>query len=487
LILVALSACGGLSVSAGGVGKMKIYETPDYTLVAIDNQPLLKYIPKLAQVSRAMEVALDIKAVPNSTPTYIYVVSNTIWDKYLEPSNSVLSEFVPTRFANYVLGNTLTFGRYELFHQYSHLFVHNQLIGAYPLWFDEGLAMMMSRARYDPDNSVNFYASRGVTEGGWIPTDRLLRVTRESPEYLNQGSHGSFTFQSRVMVHRALIEQPAFGKQVFNYLMAINQYQSVENAAESSFGESLDDLDGQIRAYVDRTYRGHAKIKMAPVPDVPPGEGRKLPELEALQSLAHMMLDTGYGTDRLLELLDSAERLSPGNLRTRLLRLRLSAQLADDASLASQLAALDAQLKEPTAARAAGLALFDRFLGKDSQTSLADPRLAGFRDKSFELLDVSLARAPKDPEAAWAYANLAAATARDLDNALMRLTPAFEMMPRSSDIPHAAALVLAARKQYKEMIPFLLATARFAHTFDEKVWAKETLELLQKGAVPTGM
>jgi hypothetical protein len=418
-------------------------------------------------------------------PTYIYVVSNTIWDKYLEPSNVIYSEFVPTRFANYILGNALNFNRWQMYHQYSHLFLRTQLIGAYPLWFDEGLAIMMSRAQYLPGNSVEFRATRDQVEGGWIATDRLVRVDRESPEYLNQSDHGSFTFQSLVMVYRGLIADPEFGKQIFAYLLALNNFQSIDDAAQAGFGKSLADVDFMMRAYAGRSFRGYAKIETGPVAEVPLGAGRELSELDALQSLVNMMLDTGYGSKRVHELLEATERAAPGNLRTALLRLRMSAQRADDAALANQLGSLEGKLSDPKNARLAGLALFDRFAGKDAASAMTDPKLANIREKSFALLNSSLESQPKDPEAAWAYANLAAGMGRDLDNALLRLAPAIEMLPRNADLAHAAALVFEARQQPKEMIPFLLATARYAHTFEEKRWAKDRLERLQAQSAST--
>jgi hypothetical protein len=483
-LIVVLSTCSAATF-AGEAGKMKVYETPEYTLVAVDTPQLRRHMPELPRLVRTMEIALDVKSQPNPVPTYIYVVSNTIWDKYLAPSNMIYSEFVPTRFTNYILANALTFDRGQMFHQYSHLFLRTQMIGAYPLWFDEGLALVMSRAQYLPSNAVEFRATREEVEGGWIATDRLFRANKDSPEYLNQAEHGSFMFQSRIMVHRGLIADPEFGKQVFAYLLALNNFQSIENAAQAGFHNSLADVDFLMRAYAGKSSRGYAKIETGPIAEVPLGAGRELPELDALQSLVNMMLDTGYGAKRVHELLEATERASPGNLRTALLRLRMSAQRADDAALENQLSGLEGKLSAAQHARLAGLALFDRFVFQDATSAITDPKLANFRERSFALLNASLEVQPKDPEAAWAYANLAAGMGRDLDNALLRLAAGIELLPRNADLAHAAALVFEARHQEKEMIPFLRATARYAHTFEEKLWAKERLERLQAETAST--
>jgi thioredoxin-like negative regulator of GroEL len=93
------------------------------------------------------------------------------------------------------------------------------------------------------------------------------------------------------------------------------------------------------------------------------------------------------------------------------------------------------------------------------------------------LLDRALAANPDDPEAAWAYATLAAGLKKDLDVAWQRLTPMFERLPRNPDIAHAAALLLEARGD-PEAAKFYQAVFRYAHSFEEKRWAAEKMAAL---------
>jgi hypothetical protein len=104
---------------------------------------------------------------------------------------------------------------------------------------------------------------------------------------------------------------------------------------------------------------------------------------------------------------------------------------------------------------------------------------------SFELLNRSLVANPDDPEAVWAYAMLSARLKQDLDQALKRLMPMFERVPRNPDMAHATALVLAARND-PNVGKFYNAVFRYAHTFEEKRWARDQLNALGKQSAASG-
>ena len=123
---------------------------------------------------------------------------------------------------------------------HTHLYLYNQMPGVYPLWFDEGLAMMMGRAMYT-GTQVEIYPAQHGDEGGWVSTDRILRATKSSPEYLSQKQLYSLHFQSHAMVYRALIDDTEFGKQVFKYLEAVNNLATPEEA-EAAIKADLADL-----------------------------------------------------------------------------------------------------------------------------------------------------------------------------------------------------------------------------------------------------
>jgi len=448
-------------------GEMTVYETPDTTLVTIGNWQLRKEIPKLPQLRLTMEHVLHVTEYPTGIPTYTYVVSNSVWHRYLEPSPEIISEFVPTRFANYVIANGAVISRVGLFHEHVHLFLYTQAPGAYPLWFDEGLANLVAQGLFTGDK-VRIYPPE--PPGHWISTERVLRATKSSPDYLSGQDSHSFHLQSQVMVHRALIEDPEFGKSVGRYLDALNNLQSVEEATQSGFNLSLDALNDQMLGYADRSWKLYASLGIGIAPKERMPAGRELPPVEALWGIATVALDTGLHLDRVGELIDAAEKLGPQNPRTHLLRMRLAARQQDDAELERLYLEIQPRLTDAEVARGAGLASFERTLYLQEQPANASLRQRMLA-RSFELLDRSLNARPDDPEAVWAFAMAAAGTRQGLATALKRLEPTFAKMPRNPDLATAAALVYEAAGRYEEMLPCLNAASVFSHTYEQKRWA----------------
>jgi hypothetical protein len=130
-------------------------------------------------------------------------------------------------------------------------------------------------------------------------------------------------------------------------------------------------------------------------------------------------------------------------------------------------------------ARATGLV--PRAADIDEQSSA---RRTDLMTRSFDLLNRSLAAQADDPEAVWAFAMLSADLKRDLDVALQRLVPMFDRLPSNPDMAHAAGKVLYARGD-QNVMPYLTAVLRYAHTIEQKRWALERINALRaKAAAP---
>ena len=477
-----LTLGGAQSVAAGlfvaQPGDMTRYELPGYTLVAIDNPQLRRDMTKLPRLKRALELSLGIDVRATGIPTYVYVVSNSIWDRYLEPSTGIPSEFVPTRFANYIIADNAGIDRGGLFHEHTHLYLYNQMPGVYPTWFDEGLAVMMAQAQFT-ESQVQIFPPRHNDEGGWIPTARLLRVTKTSPEYLSEKQLYSFHFQSYAMLYRALIDQPDFGKNVFKYLEAFNNLEPADEA-EKALGVPIPDLDFQMRNYVNDTGKKRVMMDLEGSTELKLPAGTRMSKLDSLLGIATICLDAGLHLDMVHELLDAAEAEPGGKPRTLPLRMRLAARLKDDAKL-EELYGILSKDGDAQVARVAGLALFERVETLDEQSGA---RRTDLMTRSFELLNRSLATQADDPQAVWAFAMLSADLKRDLDVALQRLVPMFDRLPSNPDMAHAAGKVLYARGD-QNVMPYLTAVLRYAHTIEQKRWALEKINALRaKTAAP---
>ena len=478
LLLAILTA--GQAMAAGpfvaNPGEMTRYEVlPGYTLIAVDNPQLRRDMVKLPRLKRALEQSLGIDVRPTGIPTYVYIVSSSIWDRYLEPNSTIPGEFVPTRFANYIIANNARIDRQKLFHQHTHLYLYNQMPGVYPLWFDEGLAVMMANAQYT-GTQVQIFPARHDERGGWLPIERVLRATRTSPEYMDEGQLLNFHFQSHAMVYRALVDEPAFGNKVTTYLEAVNNLATPEEA-EKAFGVSNADLNMQMRGYVNESGKKRVMLDTDGVTELAIPAGTPVSKLDALLGIATICLDAGLHVDMVHELLDAADAEAGGKPRALPLRMRLAARLKDDAKLEQLYGVLAKQATDPKMARATGLALFER--AQDLEKSGA--RRTDLMTRSIGLLNVSLTAQADDPEAVWAYATQAAELGRDLDVALQRLLPMFEKLPDNPEMAQAAGLVLFARGE-ETVMPYLVAVQRYAHTLEQKRWAVERMKFLKDRA-----
>jgi hypothetical protein len=481
LLLAVLGA--GQAMAAGvfvaNPGEMTRYEVlPGYTLIAVDNPQLRRDMVKLPRLKRALETSLGIDVRPTGIPTYVYIVSSSIWDRYLEPNSTLPGEFVPTRFANYIIANNARIDRQKLFHQHTHLYLYNQMPGVYPLWFDEGLAVMMANAQYT-GTQVQIFPARHDERGGWLPIERVLRATKTSPEYLDEGQLLNFHFQSHAMVFRALVDEPDFGKKVTTYLEAVNNLAAPEEA-EKAFGVSNADLNMQMRGYVNESGKNRVMLDTDGVTELTIPSGTPVSKLDALLGIATICLDAGLHVDMVHELLDAADAEDGGKPRVLPLRMRLAARQKDDARLEEIYAALSKNASDPKVARATGLALFER-----AQVEKQSARRTELMSRSIGLLNASLTAQADDPEAVWAFAMQAAELRRDLDVALQRLMPMFGKLPDNPEMAQAAGLVLFARGE-TNLMPYLVAVQRYAHTLEQKRWAVERMKFLKDKAAAAG-
>jgi hypothetical protein len=475
-ILAALAGVFALCAQARepNVSGLKSYTLPSYTIITHDERAAKLIVPQIASMERILSMLLKRKVSATGIPTYIYIVRSSLWIDYLEPGNAIVAEFVPGRFANHLMIGEVMDGagsREGISHEFTHYFLHSQFRGACPLWFDEGLATLMQTARFEGGTATIGYP-RGPPEYGNVPMATLLRIDKSSPEYLREPDSAGVHQQSWAMVHKGLIADPAFGAQMFAYLKAVDNLRPIDAAVVESFGMSVRELGKQINDYLDRNTVPVARLHFEPPPPAALGSGRDLSRLEALESLANLMFDSGFNPTRLVEVIDAAQRIAPNLDAVRVLRMRLAVRDRNDAALENLARGISPGTADPALARATGLALFERV----REESDADPLSAAQRDalgaRAFDLLDQSLAARPDDPEAAWGYGILAARRKQTPALAMRRLQRASELVPMNGDLAMAMALVCEADGQRNEMKTHLAETAQFSSSTEQRAWAR---------------
>ena len=461
VLLLAACLAGEAAARDADIGTLRAWQLPAYTLIAADGGDPRYLVQRLDNTQRAVSKLLATPVKPVAVPTFVWLVPRKVWNRYLAPSNAIVGEFVPGRFTHYLLideGIGRDGVREAVQHEYTHHFLRTQWGGLYPLWFDEGVAEIMGGARLYHDRAV-LQVPRASSVGTWIEMWRLFELDKNSREYLSPNWSDAVHGESWAIVHRALMHDTKFGNQMFAYLAAANRLVPPEDAVTQSFGMSFAELDASMKSYVrERVFAvGAVNFEDAPRASMP--AGRALAPVEALASLARVMLDTGFQPAHVAEIVGTARRAAPGAPEVAILDVRLAVRDRRDAE-ALRLAARLGATHDLATLRDTGLALLERVREPVAGDPLDPGMRADFEDAAFGLLDRALRIDAGDAPAAWGYALLAARRRDGIDTALERLATARTRMPGHPDLAEATALALEARGREDAMLPFLLDAVR---------------------------
>ncbi|MEL6875692.1 MAG: hypothetical protein AAGM33_09460 [Pseudomonadota bacterium] len=141
-------------------------------------------------------------------------------------------------------------GDLVLRHEYAHHFMFQYFPGAYPGWYEEGFAELVSTFKLDDSGDVLFglpadHRAYGFSTIEWIPNSALM--TKERGD-LASHYYDNYYSQSWVTVH-FLTMSPKWRPKLADYLARINAGQSFQQAS-LAFGSNLRVLDKAIQSYV---------------------------------------------------------------------------------------------------------------------------------------------------------------------------------------------------------------------------------------------
>jgi hypothetical protein len=463
------------------VDGIRSYSTPQYTLVTHDADVVRKLPLAFTKIDTALRTLLKAGPPRPDLPVYIFVMRGSTWNEYLRPGQMIVSEYVPGRFAGYVLldnqGKDMPSLRHALNHEYAHHFLRSRVPGYLPLWYHEGFAEVIEGADFYMD-SVTFadIPSMGVGVRR-LPIERVLSREADSSYYRDDTYSHSFQAQSWALVHRALLADKDFGTKVSAYLAAVKSGNSVDRALQAGFDMNAAQLDEDMHRYMNRhRYEGvRLALKFPPVAEL--GTGTPMSRLDSLEFLADIMLASGFRPERLPEVIASARRHEPDSPQTKVLAMRLAARDGDDAELQRLLSAIESSTTELRIARGAGLALLERV--REPTRTIDDGLRARFEARAFELLSRVATETPGDVEAVWGHALLAGRLGREVQPALSRVRQTMLTLPTNADLSMAAALLCKAIGERDAMLSYLNDTVRFATLPAQRDWALAQLEQLE--------
>jgi tetratricopeptide (TPR) repeat protein len=161
-----------------------------------------------------------------------------------------------------------------VYHELTHYFVKNTLAGL-PLWFHEGIAEYYSTFSAHGDNvDLGIPVKEHVLwlrDQQLIPLAQLFAMDTSDKDY-NEGSRqGVFYAESWALMHYLLAGNPQRHDQLPKFLALLNQKQPVEQAFQTAFNASFEEMERELKGYVRRLSFQYRRYSVADlhVPQVP--------------------------------------------------------------------------------------------------------------------------------------------------------------------------------------------------------------------------
>ena len=161
--------------------------------------------------------------------------------------------------AGFILINTDANGGVDrsVYHELTHCFMRNTVVGELPLWFSEGIAEFYSTFQtYGRDKlrvgtpigeHLQWLQTRGV-----VPLDHLFAVDHDSPDYSEQNRAGDFYAESWLLVHYLMIGNEARSKSLGTFITLLSNHEPPASAVEKAFGIKEAQLETELRHYLNQ-------------------------------------------------------------------------------------------------------------------------------------------------------------------------------------------------------------------------------------------
>jgi tetratricopeptide (TPR) repeat protein len=486
LVLSAQALFGLAQAAEPRLGNFTRYQLDDLTIYTTRSASQAELIVEnIARFRVVLEKVLGKRIAKSGIPTHIVIVSETDWEKYLEPRQGVGGWFRAGDFANYmVMNGDMDRGSalYMLLHEYTHYFLASQFAGEYPPWFNEGLANLMASVYFEKNRAamvVPMFLVHEARDGKWIPFERLIAVDMRSPEYQSHQLAPGFYAQAWLTVHYGMVGNRDFGRQMFGYLEALNKTGS-HDQAKAVFGD-LAAIDKQLRVYA-HTKLDSGFIMLDEVPPLKLTAGKPVSDFDGLLLTADLMLAGSLRPERVAPLVESLQRRDPKSARAAVMRARLAQRQDDNAAFNAAVAQVEFLLtpQDAVARRELASLLLQSVQGfaplKDRKAEETDRDLK----RAFRLYAEALAQDGSDVETLWGFGTTAIQLDRNLDLAEEALVNAYQRAPANAQIALSLANLKSRKQEYEAMLPYLRDAIRHAGDFQTRRWATERLEDIEK-------
>ena len=136
-------------------------------------------------------------------------------------------------------------------HEYMHLLVRHSGMKL-PVWMNEGIAEVYSTLRPLAGQILVGTPPEGraysLSQHKWIPLDRLVKITHESPEFDERNRTGLFYSQSWLLTHMLMLGEP-YARQFGQFAQEVSNSGSSEGAFQKIYGKGLAEVERDLQAY----------------------------------------------------------------------------------------------------------------------------------------------------------------------------------------------------------------------------------------------
>lgn len=364
-----------------------------------------------------------------------------------------------------------------MFHEYTHLLIHNSRFSEVPDWFNEGLAEYYSTFEVSDDRKVkigtivpmHMYVLR---QEKLLPLATLFAVDHESPYYNESKKQSIFYAQSWLLVHYLIQNNDgARLPQLGRFIDLLLNQTPAEDAFRQSFNMSFADMEKELQGYLKQTSH---RLTIATFKD----------KLDASTEVAFEPLDEAaaqaYQGDLALhsrlkiadQYLQKALQLDPNQSRALVALGRYHSETGEvDKALPYLEKAVAVDARNPFALYFYGDALMRKY-----QSNLPAEQITKLRT----LLKPALAIEPVNGELVRLYGYLSLFDRQELDPAIEQALKVLGSEPQRHELRFVLAQLYAAKGEYPLAKGLLLALKASGARAEIKESAQQMLASLER-------
>ncbi len=257
LIGVVLWSWAALTAQAHAQSRWLSVETPGFIVFASGSERrATDQALQLEQFDGLLRRMTNAPAERSPSKLEVYIFSpDQFEDAFPRFGNSIAGVYYAQteRIAAYSIFSVNSgFGSQDvLFHEYAHHFMYQYFNNAYPAWYIEGFAEVVSTAVLSPERIVIGRANPGRTRdlqsSTWLPMERLL--TTSTSQFRDGREAAMFYAQSWLFAHYLLLT-PGATAQFQTYVREVRSGRPALEAFQHGFGVTPAEMQTTLRAYL---------------------------------------------------------------------------------------------------------------------------------------------------------------------------------------------------------------------------------------------